>query len=212
MSAQQFPAQLFIVTAPSGAGKTSIVKEVLSRIDGLTVSISHTTRPMRPGDRDGVDYHFTDRAAFQEMIRAGAFFEHAEVFGNFYGTSQQGVIDSLQRGTDVLLEIDWQGARQVRERLPAACSLFLLPPSLEVLRQRLTARASDDPQVIERRLSEAAADMRHFRDSDYFVVNDDFERAVHEVCCVIESQRLRTSHQQKRRTELLLELIGEVAE
>lgn len=201
-------AQLYVVTAPSGAGKTSIVREVLSRVEQLQVSVSHTTRPRRPADRDGVDYHFVAKDEFVNMIEAGEFLEHAEVFGNYYGTSRQAVEVVLGSGIDVLLEIDWQGAAQVRAALPQACSLFIVPPSLDELRKRLTGRASDAPEVIERRLREAAGDIHHYRDSDYLVVNDDFATAVEDVCTVIAAQRLRVARQAASRGALLKELLG----
>ena len=155
-------AQLFILSAPSGAGKTSMVRKACERIDNLVVSVSRTTRGKRPKDRDGVDYHFVDEATFHEMIAAAAFLEHAQVFDNYYGTSHQAVEDLLASGKDVLLEIDWQGADQVRRLRPDARSIFIVPPSRQVLEQRLRGRASDSEAVIERRIADAVSDMRHF--------------------------------------------------
>ena len=200
-------AQLFMITAPSGAGKTSIVRAVLARMADLSVSISHTTRPMRPADRDGVDYHFVTPERFDEMIAAGEFLEHARVFDNQYGTSRAVVDSMLESGTDVLLEIDWQGAEQVRA-ITQVCSLFVLPPTLDILRQRLIDRRSDSEQVIERRMRDAVADMRHFKSSDYVVINDDFERAVDEVCSIITAQRLALPRQLQVNGHLLRDLVG----
>ena len=200
-------AQLYMITAPSGAGKTSIVRAVLSRMAQLSVSISHTTRPMRPADRDGVDYHFVTPSHFDSMIGAGEFLEHASVFDNQYGTSRKVVDDMLADGTDVLLEIDWQGAQQVRA-IADVCSIFVLPPTLAILRQRLTDRASDSEAVIERRMQDAVADMRHFRQSDYVVINDDFDTAVDEVCAIITAQRLKLDRQLRVNGQLLGDLVG----
>ncbi len=200
-------AQLFMITAPSGAGKTSIVRAVLARMTRLSVSISHTTRPMRPADREGVDYHFVNPAQFDEMIADGQFLEHARVFDNQYGTSRKVVDDMLAQGIDVLLEIDWQGAEQVRE-IAEVCSVFILPPTLDILRQRLTDRASDSDAVIERRMRDAVADMTHFQHSDYVVINDDFDRAVDEVCSIITAQRVKLDRQLQVNGHLLQDLVG----
>jgi len=196
-----------MITAPSGAGKTSIVRAVLARMTRLSVSISHTTRPMRPADREGVDYHFVNPAQFDEMIADGQFLEHARVFDNQYGTSRKVVDDMLAQGIDVLLEIDWQGAEQVRE-IAEVCSVFILPPTLDILRQRLTDRASDSDAVIERRMRDAVADMTHFQHSDYVVINDDFDRAVDEVCSIITAQRVKLDRQLQVNGHLLQDLVG----
>lgn len=197
---------LFVISAPSGAGKTSLVSELLRRDDALRVSVSHTTRPMRPGERDGANYHFVTREQFEAMIARGEFLEHAEVFGNYYGTSQVWVEDTLARGLDVILEIDWQGAQQVRRLMPACVSIFIIPPSEEVLRARLTGRGTDAPEVIERRLAEAAEECRHSAEFDYLVVNDEFEVALADLLAIIRSQRLRMPVQQQRYREVLTEL------
>ncbi len=181
---------LFIVSAPSGAGKTSLLKALVETEEQVRVSISHTTRPMRPGEVDGVDYHFVSRETFNEMVEAGAFLEHAEVFGNYYGTSESGIRDQLETGQDVILEIDWQGASQVRERLPETVSIFILPPTPEALRQRLKGRGQDSDEVIRRRLGEAREEMSHYSEYDFIVVNDLFEVALGELRAVITSQRL----------------------
>ena len=201
-------AQLFVLSAPSGAGKTSIVKQACVRMSKLAVSISHTTRPMRPADRDGVDYHFVDEAEFQRMIERGEFLEHARVFGNLYGTSQAEVEKTLAAGTDVLLEIDWQGADQVRRLMPQACSIFIVPPSREILQSRLRGRASDSSAVIERRLQEAVADMKHFSNYEYLIVNDDFELAVEQLCAVVMAKRVEVLRQSDKHQVLLSKLLA----
>ncbi|MDX1461201.1 MAG: guanylate kinase, partial [Xanthomonadales bacterium] len=165
---------LYVISAPSGAGKTSLVGEMVKRDERLGVSISHTTRPMRTGEQDGVNYHFVTREEFEAMIIRGDFLEHADVFGNYYGTSQVWVKQTLAEGKDVVLEIDWQGAEQVRRLMPDCVGIFIVPPSTEILRQRLTGRGTDAADVVERRLSEASEECRHAGEFDYLVVNDDF--------------------------------------
>ena len=202
------PAQLFILSAPSGAGKTSLVKQACVRMSDLAVSVSHTTRPMRPADSDGVDYHFVDEAEFQHMIERGEFLEHARVFDNLYGTSQSEVEKTLEAGTDVLLEIDWQGADQVRRLMPQACSIFIVPPSREILQSRLRGRASDSSAVIERRLQEAVADMKHFSNYEYLIVNDDFELALEQLCAVVMAKRVEVLRQSDEQQVLLSNLLA----
>jgi guanylate kinase len=170
--------RLFVIAAPSGAGKTSLVRALLEQEPGLHLSVSHTTRSQRPTEADGREYHFVSVAAFRELIERGQFLEHAQVFDNLYGTSRVFVEQRLEAGQDVVLEIDWQGARQVRRALPQCVSIFILPPSRAALAQRLASRATDSAQVIERRLRDAAADMAHYREFDYVIVNDDFAHAV----------------------------------
>lgn len=199
---------LLIVSAPSGAGKTSLVAALLERDPNLTVSISHTTRRRRPGERDGVNYHFVDKSHFQRMVAAGQFLEHAEVFGNYYGTSAAAVDDERRRGHDVILEIDFQGAAQVRARYPEAVSLFVLPPSRAALEARLTARG-EDAATIRERLAKARLEMSHYRDYDYIIVNDRFEDALQEMHCVVRAERLRQVRQCGRLAPLLQELVGE---
>lgn len=201
-------AQLYILSAPSGAGKTSMVREACSRVDNLVVSVSHTTRPKRPKDTDGVDYHFIDEAGFHEMIAAAGFLEHARVFDNFYGTSHESVNATLAAGNDVFLEIDWQGADQVRRLIPEACSIFIVPPSRETLEHRLRGRASDSEDVIERRIADAVSDMRHFSNYDYLIINDDFEQAVSELCAVVLSKRVEVNRQAEERSQLLSALLS----
>ena len=170
--------RLFVIAAPSGAGKTSLVKALLEGDPTLRLSVSHTTRKLRETEREGREYHFVSVADFERRRAAGEFLEHAQVFGNLYGTSRAYVERQLADGHDVLLEIDWQGAQQVRRALPRCVSVFILPPSRAALRERLARRATDTPEVIARRLAEAAGDMSHYLEFDYVVVNDDFARAV----------------------------------
>ena len=198
---------LYIISAPSGAGKTSLVKALIENDASIQVSISHTTRPKRPAEVDGVNYHFTERERFIEMVGAGAFLEHAEVFGNFYGTSEQWVDETLAKGIDVILEIDWQGAQQVR-KLKSCVTIFITPPSRAELKRRLTSRGQDSAEVIERRMSEAASETAHYSEYDYLVVNDDFQRALADLQAIIRARRLLTQVQQYRHTELLRDLLS----
>jgi guanylate kinase len=198
---------VIIVSAPSGAGKTSLVAALLDRDPRLVVSVSHTTRQRRPRERDGVNYHFVDAATFQSMVDAGAFLEHAQVFGHCYGTSAAAVDAERRRGRDVILEIDFQGARQVRDRYPEAVSVFILPPSLEALKSRLTGRGEDDDAVIRERLNKARWEMSHYRDYDYVVVNDDFDQALADLQCVVRAERLRLERQEVRLGTLIGQLL-----
>ncbi|MEO8308093.1 MAG: guanylate kinase [Pseudomonadota bacterium] len=185
MTAQPSSARLFVISAPSGAGKTSLVKALRERLPDLCVSTSHTTRLPRPTELHGREYFFVTNAEFDRMAAAGAFLEHARVFDNQYGTGLQQIKDKLAQGCQVLLEIDWQGARQVRRALPDCRTIFILPPSLEALRLRLTGRGTDSPAVIERRLADAVTDMGHYREFDYVVVNDDFDAAVGQLVHIV---------------------------
>lgn len=194
---------LFVISAPSGAGKTSLVSEMLRQDSQLGVSVSHTTRPMREGEQDGVNYHFVSRDEFEAMISRGDFLEHADVFGNYYGTSQVWVRDTLAMGRDVILEIDWQGAQQVRRLLPECVSIFIVPPSAEVLRKRLVGRGTDAADVVERRLAEAEEECRHAVEFDYLVVNDDFGVALQDLLSIVRSHRLKMAVQQVRHDSLL---------
>jgi guanylate kinase len=198
---------LFIVSAPSGAGKTTLVNALLGQLDGVRVSVSHTTRPRRPGEIDGINYHFVDRARFEAMLEAGDFLESAEVFGNWYGTSQRWVEETLAGGTDVILEIDWQGAQQVRRLLPEAIAVFILPPGREVLEQRLRGRGQDSEAVIAQRLAEAVSEMSHYAEADYLVINDRFETALAELCAIVTAARLRLRRQVQRHGALLEQLL-----
>lgn len=199
---------LYTVSAPSGAGKTSLVKALRERIQYLQVSVSHTTRAMRPGEEDGVNYHFCDEAKFLAMAERGEFLEHAKVFTNYYGTSQATVEHCLREGRDVILEIDWQGARQVRAKLPDTVSIFILPPSQQALRERLNGRGQDDEQTIERRMAEARSESSHYREADYLVINQNFELALEELCAIVRCQSLRLEKQQQRHQNLLRELLS----
>ena len=199
---------LFIVSAPSGAGKTSLLKRLLQLDQRTRVSVSHTTREMRAGEDDGVDYHFVEREAFMQMVDAGSFVEHAKVFDNYYGTSEESLRGQLEQGLDVVLEIDWQGARQVRQRFADTVSIFILPPDRAALRQRLGARGQDSEQVIERRMRDAVNEMSHYAEYDYLLVNDDFEQALLELRSVFDSQRLRQSVQAQRLQQTLQALLA----
>jgi guanylate kinase len=195
---------LYIISAPSGAGKTSLVKALLEQDDRVCVSVSHTTRPARPGEMDGRDYMFVSLDEFDAMVGQGAFLEHAEVFANRYGTSQRWVEETLGRGMDVILEIDWQGAEQIRHQMPEAVSIFILPPSLEVLRRRLDNRGQDSEAVIDGRMAEAVSEMSHFGEFDYLLINDDFEQALRELRAIFTAQRLNIG-KQRDNLEVLLE-------
>jgi guanylate kinase len=187
--------QLFIVSAPSGAGKTSLVHALVGALPDITVSVSHTTRPMRPGEVQGRDYHFVDETAFAAMAERGEFLEYALVFGNRYGTSRGAVDATLAQGIDVVLEIDWQGARRVRQLKPDAVSVFIMPPSLPELRRRLERRGKDGAEVIARRMEAARREMSHFDEYQYLVVNDDFERAREDLQAIVRAARLATPRQ-----------------
>lgn len=199
---------LFTVSAPSGAGKTSLVKALLERDSRIQVSVSHTTRAMRPGEVDGVDYCFVSHESFESMVENGDFLEHAQVFENYYGTSEIWVNDALAQGIDVILEIDWQGAQQVRRLMPDAQGIFILPPSRQALRERLQGRGQDAEEVIERRMQEAISEMSHYNESQWLVVNDDFETALNELEGVIQAQRLQTPKQAQRFSALLADLLS----
>jgi guanylate kinase len=199
---------LFTVSAPSGAGKTSLVAALLERNSQLRVSVSHTTRAMRPGEEDGVNYHFVAESAFLAMLDKNEFLEHARVFGNLYGTSQTWVEQQLAAGIDVILEIDWQGALQVKRLMPLSLSIFILPPSRATLEQRLTGRGQDDTETIAQRMSEAVEEMSHYTESDYLVVNNEFGLALAELEAIVVSQRLRTANQTQSLRQLLTDLLN----
>jgi guanylate kinase len=202
------PGNLFTISAPSGAGKTSLVNALLPTLAQVRVSVSHTTRAQRPGEVDGVNYHFVDVAEFQRMTDHGDFLESAEVFGNFYGTSQRWVEATLATGTDVILEIDWQGAEQVRRLLPETQSIFILPPSRTALEQRLNQRGQDPAAVIAARMAKAIGEMEHYPEADYLVVNDQFDTALAELRAILISRRLTLQRQQVRLEPLLRELLS----
>jgi len=198
---------LYIISAPSGAGKTSLVREVLTTVPGVALSVSHTTRPMRPGEQDGVHYHFVTVAKFQEMIAAGAFLEYAQVFDNYYGTSKAGIDAQLRSGQDVILEIDWQGAQQVRQLFPGVVAIFILPPSQEVLENRLRARGQDSEAVIARRLREVRTEISHCNEYDYLLVNEDFGQAVADLQSIMRARKLHREIQEEALRPLLDSLL-----
>ena len=199
---------LYIVAAPSGAGKSSIVNACLARDPAICLSISFTSRPPRPGERHAEHYHFIERAAFQQLIDAGGFFEHALVHGDWKGTARQSVEPQLAQGRDVLLEIDWQGARQVRRQVPEAVSVFILPPSRAALEQRMRKRGQDSEAVIGQRLAAAREEMSHFDEFDYVVVNEHFDTAVDEMCAIFTASRLRREAQAARHAGLVEALLA----
>jgi guanylate kinase len=198
---------LYIVAAPSGAGKTSLTRALLEREPGMVLSVSYTSRPPRPNEADGVHYHFVSRAEFEAMIARGEFFEHAVVHGDLKGTSRKVIEQNLVQGRDVLLEIDWQGARQVRALQPGAVGIFVLPPSRAELERRLRARGSDSAEVIARRLADARRDLEHAPEFDYVVVNDDFATALDELCEIVESRRAGRACPRQDHAGLLADLL-----
>ena len=198
---------LFVLAAPSGGGKTSLVRALLERESGIRLSVSYTTRNPRPGEQDGVDYHFVDEARFMALKATGEFLEHAHVHGNWYATSAVWLRDEVQQGHDMLLEIDWQGARQVRQLMPEAVHIFILPPSLASLKERLEKRGQDAPEVIVRRLEAAREEMRHCGEFDYVIMNQDFARAVDDLSVIVRAARLTATRQQVRHAALLADLL-----
>lgn len=194
---------LFIVSAPSGAGKTTLVRALLEAEPEVKLSVSYTTRPPRAGEVDGTDYHFVTPEAFDRMAAAGEFLESAEIYGHRYGTSRRWISEQLKLGSDLLLEIDWQGARQVRRLIPGAVGVYVLPPSLEALENRLKARRQDSPEVIERRLAAARGEIGHVEEFDYVIINDEFDRAAQELVSIIRAERLRTFRQLARHADLI---------
>ncbi|OBS08329.1 guanylate kinase [Acidihalobacter prosperus] len=198
---------LYIISAPSGAGKTSLVKALVARVDTISISVSHTTRKPRTGEQDGHDYHFIDERAFLGMIEDAAFLEHARVFDHYYGTAIASVQAQLAEGQDVILEIDWQGAQQVRRQLPGCQSIFILPPSRDELEARLRARAQDSDEVIERRMRDAVREISHYGEYDYLVVNDDFETALGELITIFGANRLRLPARGQRLRTLISDLL-----
>ena len=200
---RQMPHHVYLVVAPSGAGKSSLVAALLKRRPDIHLSVSYTTRAPRPGETQGHEYHFIDRAEFLRRDQAGEFLESALVHGNQYGTSRVQIEEQLLAGRDVLLEIDWQGARQVKALFPQSVGIFIVPPSLETLRQRLTARGQDKPEVIERRVAGAGAELRHALDFDYLVVNEEFERALADLDAIVTASRLSCAAQRLRQQALL---------
>jgi len=199
---------LYIISAPSGAGKSSLVKALIDIEPQIRVSVSHTTRAMRPGEENGVHYHFVEREEFVKMIEHGDFLERAEVFGNLYGSSQSYLQQTLDEGHDLILEIDWQGAEQVRKLMPQARSIFILPPSQQALRERLDKRGQDSAEIIDGRMREAVSEMSHYVDYDYLIINDDFAKALDDLKAIFHASRLQQKRQQQRYGKLLAELLG----
>lgn len=180
--------KLFIFSAASGTGKTSLAKALVEQMPDLAFSVSHTTRAPRPGESHGMHYYFVSQREFDEMVAAGRFLEHAKVFDNSYGTSRGAIENLLRQGKNIILDIDWQGARSVKEQMPEAVSIFILPPTRAALRQRLTGRGQDDPEVIARRMREAVSEMSHYKEFDHVVVNDDFDAALNDLKAIIRGQ------------------------
>lgn len=205
---EQYLGSLFIVAAPSGGGKTSLVKKLVRELGDIDVSISHTTRDMRAAEVSGVDYFFVDEPEFQRMVNAGKFVEHARVFNHYYGTSVAQLQDRLRAGIDIVLDIDWQGAQQIKRTFADAVSIFIVPPSLDILKQRLMDRRRDDAQVIQDRMQQACDEMSHYNEFDYLIVNDSFEVAAAELQAIVIAQRLRMSRQVVQQRKLLSFLLS----
>lgn len=199
--------KLFVIAAPSGAGKTSLVNALVQSMEGIQISISYTTRPARPNDREGVDYHFIDESVFQSMVAEDAFLEHATVFGHYYGTSKKWVLNELKKGVDVILEIDWQGAQQMRRQFSGLVSIFILPPSTQELCGRLQRRQQDEEGVIFDRMAKSQLEMSHYAEFDYLIVNDDFTRAEGDLRSIISAERLRLHEQIQEQARLLADLL-----
>ncbi|MFY7697243.1 MAG: guanylate kinase [Legionella sp.] len=206
--AYNYPGNLFIVAAPSGGGKTSLVKKLVIDIPDIEVSISHTTREQRPGEQAGVDYFFVDESEFLTMIDAGSFVEYAHVFSHYYGTSVAQLHDRLSAGIDVVLDIDWQGAQQIKKVFTNAVGVFIVPPSLTELKQRLRDRQRDNEDVITSRMRQAQDELSHYHEFDYLIVNDDFSKAADELQAIVLSHRLRIVRQSKKQQELLSLLLS----
>lgn len=201
------PGQLYIVSAPSGAGKTSLLNELCKQLKHLTISVSHTTRAPRPGEVDGEHYHFVSLDTFKQEIEHNLFLEYAQVFDNYYGTSKTAVDNLLTARKDVILEIDWQGARQVRERAESVISIFILPPSQGSLEERLRNRKQDSEEIIQRRMRDARNEIAHYSEYDYVIINDDFEDALADLVAIFRSERLRLKRQLQHHADLLAELV-----
>jgi guanylate kinase len=199
---------LYIVSAPSGAGKTTLVGALLKNMPDIKASISHTTRPMRPGEKEGVNYHFVSEEIFLSLVNKEAFLEHAQVFNHFYGTSKEWVEKTLSEGVDVILEIDWQGAEQIRDLIPESKSIFILPPSLEALEERLIKRGQDDSTVIKRRLAAAKEEISHYMMADYLLINDGFDETLVEFNSIILHERLKLQSQKQKNLNLLNSLLS----
>lgn len=201
--------QLYIISAPSGAGKTSLVKALIEKVPNIMPAVSHTTRQCREGEVDGKDYHFIETAVFQEMIECGAFLEYADVFAHYYGTSRKEVESKRSQGIDVILEIDWQGARQIMELVPDAISIFILPPSMQCLHDRLKNRGLDDEDVIQRRMTAAQNEMVHYDEYQYLIINDVFSDALDQLRAIVISHKLSLENQLADHQNLIKELLGD---
>jgi guanylate kinase len=200
-------SKLFIVAAPSGGGKTSLIRALLAQDSSVSLSVSHTTRAPRPAEQDGIDYHFVDNPTFLQLVRQNAFIEHAQVFDHRYGTAREPVEAQLAAGYAVLLDIDWQGARQIRENISACRSIFILPPSIKVLRQRLSQRGQDSEDVIERRMRAARDEISHWSEFDFLIINDDFDQALADLLSIIRHGKPKRPVQKDRYNDLLAELL-----
>lgn len=201
------PGTLYIISAPSGGGKTSLVNALLESVSNLEVSISYTTRPPRPGEKEGVDYHFINQKEFKQLIQKKSLLEHAIVFGHYYGTSLDWVTKKIEAGIDIILEIDWQGAQQIREKMPESIGIFIIPPSWEVLEKRLHLRAQDKKVVIKKRMADAKAELTHYDEYDYLIVNENFSNALADLNAILRVRRLRCSIQKKELAPLLKTLL-----
>ncbi len=204
----QQTGSLVVIAAPSGAGKTSLIAALLQKSNTIQLSVSHTTRQPRDAEVDGQHYHFSSQTDFQKMVKNDDFLEYAQVFGNFYGTSRQALEQQLATGNDVILEIDWQGARQVKKLMPNCVGIFIMPPSKQALQQRLTGRGQDSDEIINRRMADAVSEMSHYDEFDYLIINDDFERALSELELVIGAQQYRMTLQQLNLCNKLAELVA----
>jgi guanylate kinase len=201
---------LYVIAAPSGGGKTSLINALLRRDKRISLSVSHTTRRPRPGEQDGVHYHFVNVDAFHKLIREGAFLEHAMVYGHYYGTGRSAVQKRLADGLDVMLDIDWQGAQQVRDSFPDCCSVFILPPALEELKSRLSSRGQDSADVIDKRMHQAQAEIAHWHEFDFLVINDNFDAALDDLHSIVRHGRAVRQEQEERNASLLAELLETV--
>jgi len=209
MSSSHAPrGSLFVIAAPSGGGKTSLINGLLQRDPRLALSISHTTRQARPGEIDAQHYYFVSEAEFEQMVENGDFMEHARVFDHFYGTNRKSIDSQLEQNRDVILDIDWQGARQVRSAFPDCCLIFIIPPSLQSLRQRLTKRGQDSASVIERRMRDAQAEISHWAEFDQLVVNDDYDAALEELLAIINDHRMQKPHLVNKDYQRLAQQLG----
>ena len=204
----KIPGTLYIISAPSGGGKTSLVNALLESVSNLEVSISYTTRAPRPGEKEGVDYHFVNETQFKQLIQEKAFLEHATVFGHYYGTSVAWVSKKIAAGIDIILEIDWQGAQQIREKMPESIGIFIIPPSWEILEKRLRLRAQDEETVIKKRMADAKAELAHFDEYDYLILNENFSNALADLNAILRVRRLRSGVQKRELAPLLETLLN----